>query len=267
MTARGRQAHETARITADRAGAPAASRHRGMVDLGIRDAPPLHLLPDSLPVEHRVRRDRGKHQRAQRIERDPDLNVDHVGQLDVSDEHAEQIDLDQRPRFQVLDPAIDLAEMTWRTLHPEPGQHVYHAGEPEKRRGDGREQHDRGQFPHPVLLQSFRTREKIGAELHSGGADRHQRHEAGDPEQEQARNVQRQRAAERITPRPAQHRIAAQAARDRVRPERGDHLQQPAIRALPQPRLRHVSLGARGDTQQAGEGNRGGHSTHSAISC
>ena len=98
------QAGQPAGLAADGPGRRPVEGNRGVVDRLAGEAARLHLLPDRLPVEDGIGHDRRQHQRAERVERRADLDVDEVDQLHVGDEDAEQIDLDHRPGAQLLEP-------------------------------------------------------------------------------------------------------------------------------------------------------------------
>ena len=115
---------------------------------------------------------------------------------------------------------------------------------------------DSSQSPSAAAL---RAGEEVGAEVHAAGAHRHQRHQAGDAEQDQRRDVQRQRPAERVAAGAAQQPVAAQAARGGPGPQRRHDLELPAIGAFPQPRLRRLHLGGGGGAQETGWVGKGGH--------
>ena len=222
--------------------APTAGPSRGTAawsTAGAGEAARLHLLPDRLPVEDGVGHDRGQHQRAERVERRADLDVDEVDQLHVGDEDAEQVDLDHRPGAQVLEPGEEPPQVPRRAPQPEADEHVGHGRQAEERRDGGGEEHDERELPEPVPLQALRPGEQVGAEVHAAGADGHEGHEAGDAEHGEGGEVQRQRPSERIVVRPAEHGIATQAAGGGAGAEHGHHLELAAVRTFPRNR-RHA---------------------------
>ncbi len=170
----------------------------GVIDVTDSRPAPLHLFPHRLPVQHRVGCNHHQHQGTERVSRDTDVDMHEIAQLHIRNEDTEQIHFDHRTGPQALDPAEHRPQMSRRLLHAEAEQHIRHAQQFEQRRGDGGEQHDQSQLADAMPLQSVRAREQIRAQLHTRGADAHQRHQACHAEQRQGGKIERQRTRQRV---------------------------------------------------------------------
>ena len=111
-----------------------------------------------MAVEHGIGGDGRDHQPDQRIDGETDIDMDDVDKLHIGHEDAEEIDLHHGPGAQTLDEGEDGAQMMRRAGKPQADQDVGGANELHKRRRDGREEHDDGELPDALLIESFGSR-------------------------------------------------------------------------------------------------------------
>ena len=134
-----------------------------------------------------------------------------IRQLDVGDDHAEQVDLHHRPGPQQLGEPEHLGHPPGNAAEPERQQDVGRAQQPGQRHHGRGQQHQHGERPHALLVQApdaGKERARVGIAFEFEGQEREG---VGDHEQDQRGERQQQGVLDAVPPLPVQRRAAAAA--------------------------------------------------------